>query len=230
MPLPSTMPSDGRCMHCGDEVTGRAILGRCNTCYQYRYLLGRDRPAKTIQYAHWRKAGLKRCPTCHVVKPRTEYYGASGVDCKPCSREKVRRYNLAHAAVPRAAACARCGSQFKTHRPNARYCSTRCQKMDWKDRNQASAKAEYVRRRLLESDAYVADVDHHAIFIRDGWTCQLCGGHVDRELSFPHPHSASLDHILPLACGGTHEPANTQLAHLGCNAAKGSRAGLQRTA
>jgi 5-methylcytosine-specific restriction endonuclease McrA len=36
----------------------------------------------------------------------------------------------------------------------------------------------------------------------------------------PDPMSPSLDHILPLSKGGTHEPRNVQLAHLGCNVRK----------
>jgi 5-methylcytosine-specific restriction endonuclease McrA len=35
--------------------------------------------------------------------------------------------------------------------------------------------------------------------------------------------SPTIDHILPLARGGTHEPSNVQAAHFGCNAAKGAR-------
>jgi 5-methylcytosine-specific restriction endonuclease McrA len=30
----------------------------------------------------------------------------------------------------------------------------------------------------------------------------------------------SLDHVIPISAGGEHSKANTQLAHLGCNAKK----------
>jgi 5-methylcytosine-specific restriction endonuclease McrA len=30
----------------------------------------------------------------------------------------------------------------------------------------------------------------------------------------------TLDHVVPLAKGGTHEPANTQIAHAVCNSRK----------
>ena len=62
------------------------------------------------------------------------------------------------------------------------------------------------------------------IFERDGWRCGICGGPVDRRLRYPHPLSASLDHIVPLSEGGTHERANVQLAHFICNSRKGARA------
>jgi 5-methylcytosine-specific restriction endonuclease McrA len=32
-----------------------------------------------------------------------------------------------------------------------------------------------------------------------------------------------MDHIVPFAAGGTHEPANVQLAHRVCNSRKGAR-------
>ena len=60
-----------------------------------------------------------------------------------------------------------------------------------------------------------------AIFKRDGWVCQLCGIHLRER--WPHPHSASLDHIVPLSAGpGSpgHRPSNAQAACLQCNTAK----------
>lgn len=55
---------------------------------------------------------------------------------------------------------------------------------------------------------------------RDGWVCQLCTLEIDPGLTFPHPQSASLDHVIPLARGGSHTRANSQAAHLDCNRRK----------
>jgi 5-methylcytosine-specific restriction endonuclease McrA len=56
------------------------------------------------------------------------------------------------------------------------------------------------------------------IYERDGWICQLCHKKVDKNLKWPHPMSASLDHIIPAVDdASTHEPTNVQLAHLRCN-------------
>jgi HNH endonuclease len=38
----------------------------------------------------------------------------------------------------------------------------------------------------------------------------------------PDPLSKSLDHLIPLSRGGTHEPANVSLAHLRCNVSRGA--------
>jgi 5-methylcytosine-specific restriction endonuclease McrA len=70
------------------------------------------------------------------------------------------------------------------------------------------------RARLLK--AFVAHVSRDAIYVRDKGICQLCSTPVDRK-------SMTLDHIVPLALGGTHEPKNVRLAHKGCNSKRGIR-------
>jgi hypothetical protein len=46
---------------------------------------------------------------------------------------------------------------------------------------------------------------------------------VDPVLAWPHPQSRVLDHIIPLALGGTHTQGNVRIAHWLCNARKGAR-------
>jgi 5-methylcytosine-specific restriction endonuclease McrA len=58
---------------------------------------------------------------------------------------------------------------------------------------------------------------------RDGYLCSLCGERVDVDLKYPHPGSASVDHILPLSLGGDDTLANVALACLGCNLRKSNR-------
>lgn len=81
-------------------------------------------------------------------------------------------------------------------------------------------RAADLRRRARLAGAEMERVDHLAIFERDGWRCGICSKPVDRARKHPDPSSASVDHIVPLALGGAHAPANCQLAHLGCNVAK----------
>ena len=61
------------------------------------------------------------------------------------------------------------------------------------------------------------------IFERDGWTCHICTGPIDRSLKYPHPGSAVIDHLRPLAKGGTNEDSNLAAAHRKCNSNKGTR-------
>jgi 5-methylcytosine-specific restriction endonuclease McrA len=77
-----------------------------------------------------------------------------------------------------------------------------------------------IRRAQLEAGEYVNILE---VFEANKWVCQLCGDPVDPNIAWPDPMMPSLDHILPLSKGGTHDRSNVQLTHLGCNMIKGAR-------
>lgn len=72
------------------------------------------------------------------------------------------------------------------------------------------------RRRARRLEQFVAPVDPADIRERDGGLCGICGQPVMES-------EQSLDHIIPISLGGTHEPANVQLAHRVCNSQKGTK-------
>jgi 5-methylcytosine-specific restriction endonuclease McrA len=54
--------------------------------------------------------------------------------------------------------------------------------------------------------------------------CGICGKPVDMSLMYPHPLSACIDHIVPVAKGGHPSDINNlQLAHWACNRAKSDK-------
>ncbi len=54
--------------------------------------------------------------------------------------------------------------------------------------------------------------------------CGICGKPVDFSLKYPHPLSACIDHIIPVAKGGhPSDPSNLQLAHWACNRQKSDK-------
>ena len=54
--------------------------------------------------------------------------------------------------------------------------------------------------------------------------CALCGKPVDKSLKYPHPMSATIDHIIPIDLGGhPSDICNLQLAHMCCNRAKSNK-------
>ena len=86
----------------------------------------------------------------------------------------------------------------------------------WRAANPDRAREGIRRYRTLKLNAYVAPVDFEFIYQRDKGLCQICLKPVERT-------RATLDHIIPLARGGTHEPNNVQIAHGSCNSSKGVR-------
>lgn len=80
------------------------------------------------------------------------------------------------------------------------------------------------RRARTKGDSAAELIDRGEIGNRDGWRCGICRRAINRDLPYPNPRSASLDHIVPLSLGGKHAKENVQIAHLGCNVAKSNRA------
>src|SRR5690625_5088387 len=55
-------------------------------------------------------------------------------------------------------------------------------------------------------------------------TCGICGHPVDFSLKTPHPMSATIDHIIPVAKNGhPSDISNLQLAHWTCNRQKSDK-------
>lgn len=54
--------------------------------------------------------------------------------------------------------------------------------------------------------------------------CGICGKPVDFSLKYPHPLSATVDHIIPVSKGGhPSDLSNLQLAHRCCNREKSDK-------
>ncbi|MEI9479555.1 MAG: HNH endonuclease [Deltaproteobacteria bacterium] len=63
-----------------------------------------------------------------------------------------------------------------------------------------------------------------AIFERDKWVCQICHKKINPKLKYPHPMSATIDHIIPSSLGGMGTGENLQAAHWICNSRKRTKA------
>ena len=58
--------------------------------------------------------------------------------------------------------------------------------------------------------------------------CGICGKPVDKSLKYPHPMSATIDHIIPVngnngIFGHPSDLSNLQLAHFSCNRQKSNK-------
>lgn len=66
--------------------------------------------------------------------------------------------------------------------------------------------------------------DRHRAAIRRGQPpCHICGQAIDYTLPYLHPGSFVVDHVHPLAKGGTDTLNNKAAAHRACNRAKSDK-------
>lgn len=187
---PRTTP----CAWCGTPVTGSGGGGR-------KYGSACSTACRGHLYALSARAERKASGTDIVHVPRTQR-----TDSRPRPTHATRARWFA-------GNCYTCGTTYVSETTSIT-CSASCAV------SKASAdRAEHKhRRRARERAAYVAPVDRRTIYDRDDWTCWLCHLPIDRDADAQSDMAPSLDHMIPLANGGTHEPGNTRTAHRLCNA------------
>ena len=156
--------------------------------------------------------------------------------CKDCSYKRnlakanayqKQRYAAIYAARPTIAKhCQHCGKVFKPRLHQERiYCSARCVKQSHRRNSRHKHK---VQRRERLKIGKVETVRLGILLHRDNYTCQICHKPVQSNKKVPHPKAPTIDHIIPLVDGGTHEYRNVQLAHFYCNSIR-SNTGTAQT-
>lgn len=159
--------------------------------------------------------GKRVCSHCGIDKPLSEWTSQL---CKECATIKTREWRLKFPYEPverEEFVCFVCGKAYVADPRQWKCCSEACARIDRGMSNE--------RRRLRMLETRTEQFHKSEIFERDGWVCHLCGDSIDRDEKFPHPRSASLDHVVPIALGGEHTRANTAASHLRCNVSKGAR-------
>lgn len=156
---------------------------------------------------------LNRYPTLYCT-PKCK----TATQWRKYRKDKAQQPKPSNSRLFRSGACVMCSTVFVCLF-GSKTCSDACQAA-WR----LSVKRDNDhRRRARQRNAHVAPVVRHLIYERDNYTCQLCGDPLDMEAKAPHPQSPSIDHTIPLARGGTHEPGNVQAAHFLCNSRKSDR-------
>lgn len=114
--------------------------------------------------------------------------------------------------------CVVCNTSFITRHVDIT-CSDECQDERARDIKHSAEQ----RRRARERKAFVANVNRKQIFKRDGHRCHICKAMTNPKATVPNPKAPTIDHIIPLSKGGTHEPANVATACFMCNCIKSDR-------
>ena len=130
-------------------------------------------------------------------------------ECRPSAYEWTPEYKE----------CTTCGASFMQERPRQGKCSSECEQ---ESRRRMSRIAKSRRRARIRGREHEA-IDPIRVFERGGWCCQLCHKRLRPEDRGTYKDEApELDHVVPLAVGGSHTWGNVQLACRACNNAKGA--------
>ncbi len=227
------------CQHCGKEYLTKVsdrdqycsrechyahVAARCKKC-------GAARPPMAVGWRDYcpacREANhTRKCIVCGATFTSNNQAKACSDACRvKYAKSKWAQYGLAKKDFSERA-CKTCGARFTPAYGDKRktFCSLTCSRK-WAKQSEnarASHREQNRKRKARQIGAYIAPVFFSEVCERDKWRCGICGKPVNPKLRYPNPMSKSLDHILPLAKGGTHEPANAQLAHWICNTEKGA--------
>lgn len=231
----------------------RKIDGRGSRCLKCDNAKRRKAASKRRRFtdaeisASRKGSELKRCPRCSRNLSFSEFYvdrtrrdGAT-VHCKSCRDSETEAWRAANAIRVAVVRSAWYGENRESHievvkawqAANADRVreARKARRAAVPEQFRAASRAYYAknselmcdlasRRRALRYKVAVGEVDLDSLW--DG-LCGICGETMDRTLRRPDPMSKSIDHIIPLAKGGTHEQDNLQWAHLVCNMRKGAR-------
>lgn len=148
--------------------------------------------------------------------------------CRSCRADPIRQAQLAEKMLERNRVarkaryvpvpqhqCAECGAPCGSYATYCRGCAKSRRLAHFQRKN-------LVRRAGGDEPMSVAELGE-----RDRWRCHLCRRAVNQDLRHPHRMSASRDHLIPVADGGTNDPANLALAHWICNVRRGTRGAVQ---
>lgn len=219
------------CPSCGRSVPGGlrpGSSGRPRTYCSKACLAGATRRRAAIVRAE--KQVVVTCQPCGQDFPRRR---ADQVHCSQACRSAAWRRSPRLEA--RDCALPTCGAAFQPLSSRQRCCSEPHGKKlwhvenpgkgyEWNDRRRDAYHRRRAQKKVTTGDRPVLLAE---IRERDKNRCHLCSKRVSVK-PYPHPMSASLDHIVPLSLDGDHVPENVRLAHLRCNSAKGNRGGNEQ--
>lgn len=171
------------------------------------------------------------CPHCGGhTKSAGRYCGDACISAS-LRRRAYEREKVNHDASVEPRACKHCGEDFTPEYGSKRrdFCSKNCARKYGRrvarqryGTNFNERARKYFRRIYGEVLPIMYErISRKKVLQRDRWLCGICGKPIDRDATAPEPLSASVDHVIALASGGSHTYENVQAAHFECNWKKG---------
>jgi 5-methylcytosine-specific restriction endonuclease McrA len=141
---------------------------------------------------------LQMCAWCHSdYSPKKPWQKTCSYKCgyNYQNEKKKKQTNFS--------SCLRCGQSLADKRAQAIYCSLTCKSMDHNFKHRATTRVTGVARRRL-------------IWERDEGMCYMCNTQLDL-------HQIELDHLIPVAFGGSSSETNLAVSCQKCNRSRGTR-------
>lgn len=164
----------------------------------------------------------KRCRPCRLLrrslKEHTPVPPLRPIKCLGCPK-MLRRVRYGHGLKR----CSDCRSAFAKERSQ----ELRLLNLDVRRAYERAHRHLRIARKRANGYEVFRDIE---IFERDRWRCGICEKRINKRLRYPHPMSASLDHVVPVSQGGPHLRSNVRASHLRCNVSRGNRGGNEQLA
>lgn len=135
---------------------------------------------------------------------------------------------------PKTKECKNCGANFVTEygKTNEDFCSDKCRRR-MKNRKRRLYEKNIRMARAINNGRVDKDITLDRLSARDNGLCHICNKKVDEEDYIINDEGylicgdmyPSIDHVIPIAKGGTHTWDNVKLAHRLCNSYKGDKTG-----
>lgn len=205
-PLPTDACGRRWCVACGTTLADNGrnyhLKRTCSTscqqvCNRFGWSLGADRACRA-------------CSMPFVTDVGRNHRHCSRPTCVAARRDAART----GATVP----CRVCGVQFQRGRGKPESCSPEHAKELARERNRRkNRKRRNARQSVGLSERYTLA----EVALRDGGRCHLCGLRVNTSLDGMNVKGPTIDHLVPLSCGGDDVMSNVALAHRDCNTRRG---------
>lgn len=212
------------CRKCGaefkpDKRYQKYCTKKCRESANYTPVLQRKkregRPAEAVH--------PKNCIRCgKEFMAKLPYQKWCSPHCKALARQSaVNPNHLSREERQIVNKCKMCGKEYQTtlSRINRVFCSQACQ-LEWMRLEFDTRAGENRRARILRNGKPDIGITLAKVIKRDKGICHICGMKVDLAANILDKKAPVVDHIFPIARGGTHTWDNVALAHRECNGKK----------